>query len=66
MAEAVHARENGENFSQVRNVLHFNCESLKSYMEAMFYFIFSFCIFLGRYFRICAFVVVFLGFKFPK
>lgn len=30
MAEAVHARENGENFSQVRNVLHFQCESLKS------------------------------------
>lgn len=38
MAEAVHARENGEKFSQVRNVLHFHCESLKNYKEATFYF----------------------------
>lgn len=34
MAEAVYARENGENFSQVRSALHFKWKSLNT-LEAM-------------------------------
>lgn len=35
MAEAVHARENGENFSQVRIVLQFKWKSLNQPLERL-------------------------------
>lgn len=62
MAEAVHARENGENFSQVRNVLHCEPEELQQSNVLLDLFI---LLFLGQilpYLCICCC----FGFKFPK